>query len=133
MGPMIGVMMVSQEILMAHNQCQAMTHFELGCVKKFSSSPRTPAKTHIVCSHDTISNAANQFHITPMGPMTVVMMVSQEILMAHNQCQAMTHFELGCVKKFSSSPRTPAKITLFAIMTLYQMLPISFISHPWDQ
>jgi predicted ester cyclase len=103
MGPMIGVM-VSQEILMAY-QCQAMADFELGCVKKFRAWPQTRAKTHIVCSHDTISVAAEQFHITPIGPMIGVM-VYQEILMTH-QCQAMTHFfELGCVKKFRAWPQT---------------------------
>jgi hypothetical protein len=45
----------------------------------------------------TISVAAKQFHITPMGPMIGVM-ESQEILIAH-QCQAMADFELWDVSK----------------------------------
>jgi hypothetical protein len=39
-------------------------------------------------SHDTISVAARQFYIMPMGPMIGVM-VTNEVLMTH-QCQAMT-------------------------------------------
>jgi hypothetical protein len=49
-------------------------------------------------STGTISVAAQQFHITPMGmgPMTDVG-VSQGILMVH-QCHRMINFELGCAK-----------------------------------
>jgi transcriptional antiterminator Rof (Rho-off) len=80
---------------MAH-QCQAMTHFELWCVKILALQLQIEVKTQIVSSHDTISVAVKQLHIMPMGP-RIDGMVSHEVLMAH-QCQAMTHFELWCVK-----------------------------------
>jgi hypothetical protein len=96
MGPMIGVVMFPG-ILMAH-QCQATTHFQLGCVKIWFSDFKlqTWAKIHTADSHCSISVTAKQFHITSMGPMIDVVM-SQGILMA-SQWQAMTPFELGCVK-----------------------------------
>jgi hypothetical protein len=66
-------------------------------VSKFGSlTSNLIAKTHTADSHATISVAAKQFHITSMEPM-IGAVVSQGTLMAH-QCQAMTHFELGCVK-----------------------------------
>jgi hypothetical protein len=58
------------------------------------------SQNHIVHSHDTISVAAKQFHITLNRPM-MGDEVSQEVLTAH-PCQTMTHFELGCVKNFGS-------------------------------
>ena len=96
---MIGVM-VPSEVLMAH-QCQAMALFELGCVKslRFSDLKLEPKLTHL--SVMTLLIAAKQFHIMPMRPMIGVM-VPSEVLMAH-QCQAMAHFELGCVKSLRFS------------------------------
>jgi hypothetical protein len=93
--PMIGAV-ISQGTLMAH-QCQAMTHFELGCVKIwFSDFKPDQPKLTLLTAMTPISVAAKQFHITSMEPM-ISAVVSQGTLMAH-QCQAMTHFELGCVK-----------------------------------
>jgi hypothetical protein len=76
---------------MAH-QCQAMTHFELWCVKILALQLQIGVKTQIVSNHGTISVPAKQLHIMHMGPMIDVM-VSHEVLKVH-QCQAMTHFEL---------------------------------------
>jgi hypothetical protein len=58
-------------------------------------------------------------------------MVSQEILMAHHQCQAMTHFELNSVKNLIVHDLNPQPtLTLFAVMTPHLFQQNSFISHP---
>jgi hypothetical protein len=66
-----------------------------------------------------------------MEPM-IGAVVSEGTLMAH-QCQAMTHFELGCVKIWFSDFKPEPKLTLLTAMTPYLLLPNSFISHQWDQ
>jgi hypothetical protein len=94
--------MASQDILMAHH-CQAMTHFELGGVKKLSSphDPKPEPKLTLFAVMTPYLLLPNTFISHMLHPMIVVM-ASQEILMAYH-CQAMTHFELGGVKKLSPS------------------------------
>jgi hypothetical protein len=58
--------------------------------------------------------------------------MSQGILIAH-QCQAMTQFELGCVKIWFSDFIPDPKLTLLTAMTPYLLLPDSIKSHLWDQ
>jgi hypothetical protein len=82
---------------------------------------------------ESISIALRPFHIIhiPPSPRNVVW-VTQEHLMAH-WCQAMAHFELGCVKKWHLNAKSGQNLTQFKVcLTAYLLLSDYFISsiHP---
>jgi hypothetical protein len=100
---------------MAH-WCQAMAHFELGgCVKKWHLDAKSGQKLTLVSMFDSISIAVRLFHIIHIPPRNVVW-VAQEHLMVY-WCQAVAHFELGCVKKWHLNAKSGQNLTLFQCLT----------------
>jgi heat shock protein HspQ len=142
--------MVSQEILMAH-QSQAMAHFELWCVKKFCScswcqipEPKLTLSMqpwYHICCCQTVSYhtyGTNDWYYGVLrdfdGPSvpghgTFWAGMCQKVQLTWCQPWAKTHQENWDLSKSSTQP----KLTLFAAMTPYLLLPNSFISHLWDQ
>jgi hypothetical protein len=80
---------------------------------------------------DSISIAVRLFHIIHLPPRNVVW-VAQEHLMAH-WCQAMAHFELGCVKKWHLDAKSGQNLNLFQCLTAYLLLSDYFISSIYPQ
>ena len=58
----MNVVWVAQEHLMAH-WCQAMAHFELGCVKKWHLDAKSGQKLTLVSMFDSRTVSVGLFHI----------------------------------------------------------------------